>query len=612
MLARVLRLLELTAVIVMALFTIATTLPALAIIGVPDGDYGMTFAPQRDASGRSALTVVKVAADSPAAQAGVLSGDHLPENASYAERLEATGAARPGTPRTFDLVRDGASRPVALAAAPGITFVKDNAFSRIFVALRVPQSVVLAIVAVLLVLRAPNKMTWGLALFLFSLGPSVVGMRFLNPLIAPEQQEFVRIVWTAINVFGYVGAIVFALRFPRNEVRGVAKVADACAWPFAAAIFVLLTIGRNADSLYVNSATLKSVLNVLDMVFTYLPFAGAAILILTFMHSSGVDRRRLQWVIFGVLLGCITDPVNTFVSLAHLPGSVYIARICGMSVILVPVLVAYGVLRHRVLDVGFVVNRTAIYTAVAAVLVAILGLVKLLASTYLKGSLASTLQVLTAIGLGLSTTRLYKFADWLVDRYFFPHQHAMEQRLKRLGDGLKYAQSTDLVATAVTSEPVEAMNLGSAALFRKLPDGSYVRRAAVGWSDRDLASIPAGDPLPLYFEGDTSPLGLHALLANRTGFPPGTAAPEHGFPLMVARELQGFALYSDHLDGTVIDPDEVDMLSKLVKAAGDAYDPLLRVKTALREAGVAAPAAQPRMQPDSPVEAGDASGFKPT
>jgi len=473
---------------------------------------------------------------------------------------------------------------------------------------------VLAIVAVLLVLRAPTKMTWGLALFLYSLGPVALGLRYLNPLLGPEEQLIVRCIWETIYVFGYVGAFVFALRFPRNEVHGVAKVLDACAWPLAAAIVLLRLIAGPIQTLYIDDPALNVVLRVEDLFITYLPFAAAIVLILTFMHSHGVERRRLQWVIFGVLIGCISDPVNTWVSFTHFPGFVQVARTLGMSVILVPVLVAYGVLRHRVLDVGFVVNRATIYAAVAAVLVAILGLVKLLAGTYLKGSLASTLQVLTAIGLGLSTQRLYKFADWLVDRFIFPQVHATELRLKRLGDGLKYAQNTDLVATAVTAEPSEAMNLGSAALFRKMADGTFVRRASVGWRDEDLTLIPAGDPLTLYFLGSDTQLGLRALLKDRAGFPPGTAAPEHGFPLTVAREVQGFVLYSDHLDGTAIDPDELDMLGKLVKAAGDAYDPLLRVKTALRGAGVPVPSAagQPRPQPDSPVDAGAASGLNPT
>ena len=53
---------------------------------------------------------------------------------------------------------------------------------------------------------------------------------------------------------------------------------------------------------------------------------------------------------------------------------------------------------------------------------------------------------------------------------------------------------------------------------------------------------------------------------------------------MVRRALAGFVLYSENADGTALDPDETAMLDKLVKAAGDAYDPFIRVKLALSDA----------------------------
>ena len=563
----------------------AATLPALGTLGVADGDFGITFAPAKDDAGRTALAVATVTPGSPADKVGVRVGDHFPENASLVDRIAATSSARPGVSRTFEFERNGVPHPVTLVALAGRQFVPDNPFSRIFIWLRVPQSIVLAAVAVLLILRVPSKMTWGLALFLYNIGPLTVGLRYVGALVGPVQEQLIGSAVDAIYISGHVGALVFAQRFPRNEVSGnVAKWIDACAWPATIVFILFSSIGTLAKTLYVNSSALDFALTTMSRFLTFLPFAAAAVLIATLLHATGVERRRLQWVIIGVAIGCIAQPINAWISFMHFPGGAYAARVFGMSVIVVPFFVAYGVLRHRVLDVGFVLNRATIYAAVAGALVAVLGLVKLLAGAYVKGSFASTLQVLTAIGLGLSTQRLYKFADWLVDRYFFPNQHATEKRLKLLGDGLKYASTTDVVAGALTSEPAEALNLGSAAVFRRLSDGSYVRRMAVGWNDRDVSAIPVHDPLTLYFEGTDTQLGLRSLLANRAGFPPGPAAPEHGFPLMASRQLAGFVLYSDHQDGTALDPDEISMLDKLVKAAGDAYDPLLRIKTAVRQA----------------------------
>jgi hypothetical protein len=583
--ARFVRLVELAAILALATFIVVSELPGVGLLGLATGQYGMELGLRADESGRDALTVVAIQPGSPAAKAGVAEGDHLADDVSLTERYDAIATVRPGTPKTFAFLRAGTPRPVTLVSVPGRVFVADNLFDRIFLAVRIPETILLAIVAVLLIARAPSKMTWGLAIFLLSMTPGQTALRYVAPLVGPIGEQVIGAVYGALDVLGHIGALVFALRFPRNEVRGFAKIVDAWAWPAGGLLVVFRWVGSRIGSLYWSNAILAGGVVAAARFVTYLPIVTAVVLLLTLMRSTGVERRRLQWVIIGVVLGCIAQPLNSSTQLIHNETAVYIARTLGMSTVFVPILIAYGVLRHRVLDIGFVVNRTAVYGAVTAVLLGVLGLVKLLGGAYLKGSWATALQVATAIGLGLSTQRIYKVADWLVDRYIFPSVHATELRLKRLGDGLKYSQTTDIVASAVTTEPTEAMNLGSAALFRRRDDGSFVRRAATGWSDGDVAAIDAGDPLTLYFEGDASPLSLRALLAKRTGFPSGHAAPEHGFPLVVGRNLAGFALYSDHSDGTAIDPDELQMLDKLMKAAGDAYDPLLRVKSALRDAG---------------------------
>jgi hypothetical protein len=283
-------------------------------------------------------------------------------------------------------------------------------------------------------------------------------------------------------------------------------------------------------------------------------------------------------VIVGVSIGCVLDPLEFWFSAMNL----IVVHAMGIATIVVPMLVGYGVLRHRVVDVGFVVSRTAVYGVVVAVLAGGLGLAKLVGGTYLKGGWAIALQVAAAIGLGLSTQRLYKVADWLVDRYLYPKTREMETRLNCLGDGLKYAESTEVVAGALTIEAVDALDLASAAVFRRLADGSYVRRAAVGWDGAGVDAIAAIDPLTAYFEGAREKLDLRALFSHRAGFPQGAAAPQHGFALLVAHAVHGFVLYSDHLDGTALDPEEIAMLDKLVKAAGDGYHPLLRIRAALR------------------------------
>ncbi|HTX58962.1 MAG TPA: hypothetical protein VMH02_04730, partial [Verrucomicrobiae bacterium] len=233
---RFLRLAELTAIFALASFVVVSELPAFGLLGLAPGDYGMTFGVRADENGRDALTVTGVKPGSPAQKAGVEPGDHLAPGAALTARFDATATVRTGTSKTFELLRDGSPRPVTLVAAPGRVFLEDNAFNRTFIAVRLPETIVLAIVAVLLILRAPSKMTWGLAFFLLSMTPGQTTLRYIAPLVGPAGAQVVGAVYGGLDVLGHIGALVFALRFPRNEVRGFAKLVDAWAWPAGAAL----------------------------------------------------------------------------------------------------------------------------------------------------------------------------------------------------------------------------------------------------------------------------------------------------------------------------------------------------------------------------------------
>ena len=203
----------------------------------------------------------------------------------------------------------------------------------------------------------------------------------------------------------------------------------------------------------------------------FLPWIAAILLASTYLRATGVERQRLAWVIAGLLIGCLVEPVNDLAARIDTVDAGYVARSVGLLQLAVPILVGYGVMRHRILDVGFVLNRAAVYTALTTVLLGTMGLLRLTLGNYLKDNWAILLQVATAIGLGFSSQRIYKAADWVIDRYLFPDSHKNEVKLKRLGDGLRFAETADAIAASVTQEPAETLGLASAALFRKRNDG---------------------------------------------------------------------------------------------------------------------------------------------
>ena len=581
------RLAAIVVVSVLALFCIASVLPTFRILGRPQGTDGISWRVVRDASGDDVMTVHAIDALSPAEKAGIVTGLHLRADASLAERLAAKQPLLPGATRTLVLTDGATTRTFVLVEGPGEVFYPDDPFDRVFMAIRLPSSIVFGLAAVLLVARLPGKMSWGLALFLLTLRPDGIVNRYFGPLLTPEGWVALGALNRGLDVFGHVGIIVFALRFPTGTPKGrVATLLDRFAWPAAVAFTLAHLIDDHIAAIYWTHESLAfRAFEAGHWLINLLPFAAAVILISTLLRAHGVERRRLEWAVIALVIACLDEPVNTFASnLGTIEGG-YVARIVGMSQLFVPLAVGYGVLRNRILDVGFVVNRAAVYTAVTGIFVGTLALLRLALGGYVHDNWAIAVQAVAALGLGLSTQKISKFADWLVDKYLFPDAHKTEQRFKRLEAGLKFTDNTDAIAAAIVDEPVDALRLASAAFFRKRDDGTFFRKRSSGWNDDQVQTFAADDPLPIYLSGDETHFDVRAMLGARQGFPNGHASPHHAYPLTVRRELAGFALYSEKADGAALDPDEEAMLDKLIAAAGEAYDPILRVKAVRKELG---------------------------
>jgi hypothetical protein len=581
------RLAGICAIIALGVFCVASVLPTFRVLGRPIGNFGIVWHLAPDAGGTNALTATKIESGSPADRAGIVAGAHLPPTATSLERMAAKKPVLPGIARTFAFETASGVRPVTLVAAPGETYYPDDTFDRVFMAIRIPSTIIFALAAILLVVRLPGAMSWGLALFLLTLRPSAVVNRFWAPLLSPEGWIALGGANRIIDTFGYVGIIAFALLFPSGAAQGkAARFFAWFVWVLGVAIAAILLVDDHLiDVIWPNTSVATHLFDGVRQGVIFLPWIAAVLLASTYLRAKGVERQRLAWVIAGLLIGCLAEPVNDIAARVNTLEAGYVARSVGLLQLSVPILVGYGVMRHRILDVGFVLNRAAVYTALTTVLLGTMGLLRLTLGSYLKDNWAILLQVATAIGLGFSSQKIYKAADWLIDRYLFPDSHKNEVKLKRLGDGLRYAESSDAIAASITQEPAETLGLASAALFRKRNDGTFVRKLAVGWNGDCVTVIGAADPLPVYLEGDATQFNVRDMLSSRTGFPTGAAAPHHAYPLMVRRALAGFVLYSENADGTALDPDETAMLDKLVKAAADAYDPFIRVKRALSEAG---------------------------
>ena len=569
--------LRVSAVALLALLEIAGATASIAAYRTPSGIYGFL-------ADKNSLAVTSVAPGSPAASAGIAAGDRLNYSSlslrarKYALLQEEVPAF---APISFRVVRGDASQPVILRASYGLAVAP---IVRLTAAL---AGLALGIVGLLLVLSRPSRMTWG---FAFAAPPLLIPISVV--FWSQQAQTTAAFAWdvgvSLLYAAQVTGAMIFAARFPGDRPRGVARAIDRLALPVGfllAAIYLYVVL-----ALRLSDAPPAGWIAIAYYGIIVPAIAALAALISTFATTPGDVRSRLAPLmgafVFLILAG-VLHQLDTVLT-TNATALIAISMAFYASPALVAAAVAYGVVRHRVMDINFIVSRTLVYTILtvgAAVLFTSIEFVfgKLLSSR----GVAIVLEIAAAIGIGLSLDAFHKKLDGFIDQVLFRRRHLAERRLGDAARALPYATAAQTVDDALVNEASEALELASAAIFRH--DGDAYRRVrAQGWSDAEVTVLGADDRLVLRLRSDLDPLDPEAIGWRAAGVPSDARAPIYAVPVVAERRLEAIALYGGHTRGEGLDPDERRSLRELAQAAAAAYEHLEATELRQRLAGLEA------------------------
>ncbi len=512
------------------------------------------FAPQTTFGYRLTYTngfeVAAVDPDSSASHLGIVPGDRLDlRKSNLHDRIIALEyrPALPGERATLVVIHSGHPRIVAIPAQLLTPYETQRALlSPIGSFLRLTGFAYI-VVALLILVRRPSRMTWGL--FLYLVASTNAGIFRLPDNVIP----FAQFASDILDVVGPVGLVIFAARFPGDRATGWRGWFDRAAIPLGA-LFVIPNLAWDATSLFLGEAprpwmSLGSTLGALTMILV-----AAVTLAVTYATTTPSQRQRLQWVMAGVFFTFLSYASGwaRYWSLAY-PLASYDPLVWTATVFyaFAPFAIAYAVVRQRVFEISFVISRTLVYTIVTATIFTVFALVEWLAGRILEHSGAAAILVaLTAVGTAYSIHAIYSRVEELVESTLFRRRHQAERHLAQVAAGLPYASSAGAVEEALVREPIRAYELVAADLFT-LDAGEFVREG----KRLDAA-------IALKLSGHRRSLRLHdanAVLA---------------VPIFVRSKLDAVAVYGAHVNGEDIDPDERASLDAIGVAAGIAYDHL--------------------------------------
>jgi hypothetical protein len=180
------------------------------------------------------------------------------------------------------------------------------------------------------------------------------------------------------------------------------------------------------------------------------------------------------------------------------------------------------------------------------------------------------------IALSLLFEWVHVWVNERIDRIAFSHLHLASDRLQRTGAAMIVATSAAGVDRLLIEEPIEALRLTSAAVFRRDDDGVYRQHVrGAGWPVDSVCEIPNDAPLVPQLMIGYGHLRLNSVAVSTLNGPTGIAQPVVAIPVRNQVALSAIVLYGLHRTGDDLDAIEIDTLVKLCLFASAAYQQLL-------------------------------------
>ena len=245
----------------------------------------------------------------------------------------------------------------------------------------------------------------------------------------------------------------------------------------------------------------------LAMLTTIYIVGGVALSIERGKFEDPIVRRQLQWLRNGTLCGIL--PFAFFYTLPYVIGFIPtpLMKASVLSLQLIPLSLAYAIVRYRLMDVDILFRRGYAYTlATLCVLAAFYGIIFSLASLVQKNfqDLGNTGLITVMLAAAFLFQPIRNWIQERLDRYFYREQYDYRRTLVEFARELSAETDLETMLHAVAERLLQTLSISHLAFFLTDddPDEAQPRfrlRMGVGLRDRNTRPITAEDPLDLSF-----------------------------------------------------------------------------------------------------------------
>lgn len=362
--------------------------------------------------------------------------------------------------------------------------------------------------------------------------------------------------WIWVALFATYASLVAR---PLSRLRiGLTGLAYASAAALAVFEIVRLVALWNGSLPWVAQATGPD----WNMTYGVTPFVlGIACAWASLAASHGAERSRVAWIVVPLTILFVGNGLN-FVIPALWPNSqhgialVSTYALANLGTFIAPLGMTYALLNRRVLDIGFALNRVAIFSGVSIVLVGAFMLFEWALGSWLQQTSHTTSLVVgaaVALLLGFSIRFVHDRVEHVLDRVFFRKRHEDEEAIRRFAREAAYVTDPDIL----TERTIDVLE--------RHADASFARLALANGNGK-YGEVDENDPAIVSLRSWHRRLDLQDVDTQLQG--------EFAYPMVSRGRLIGALLLGPKRSQESYAPDESDAIEDLAHHVGGVLDVL--------------------------------------
>ncbi|HYK52301.1 MAG TPA: GAF domain-containing protein, partial [Candidatus Eremiobacteraceae bacterium] len=285
--------------------------------------------------------------------------------------------------------------------------------------------------------------------------------------------------------------------------------------------------------------------------------------------TEASERPRAGWLLLPLPIAQIASSLfaNVLINFAH-TWQLYMVMLvlASLSIAVGALVIAYALLKRRVLDLEFIVGRTVVFATVSLIVVVAFTLLDWLLGTVLAGVSRTTGLVANAalaLVLGLSLRYINVRIDSLVDQLFFRKRHEDERALRDFSKEAAYVTNANTLLDQAIANVQKHTDARNAVVYL---DGNGTYTPVRTFGNGSVANVDENDGAILALKTWHKPLDPHRFSSSLVG--------ALALPMLGRGRLVGVLLVGERAGGEAYANDEVEALSQFAHGVGSALDSL--------------------------------------